>query len=132
LKTQGVRVWFAPEDLKGGRKVFEQLDEAIRRHERLIVVLSQDSLQSQWVAAEVLRARARESSENRRVLFPIRLAPYETLESWQLIDQQTGKDVAVELREYHNPDFSAWREPDSFSAALNRLIRDLGPDEDVA
>ena len=95
LKSQGVRVWFAPEDLRGGRKLFEQLDEAIRRHDRLIIVLSKDSLQSQWVAAEVLKARAREAAESRRVLCPIRLVPYEVLQSWTLIDSNTGKDVAV-------------------------------------
>jgi len=132
LKSQGVRVWFAPEDLRGGRKLFEQLDEAIRRHDRLIIVLSKDSLQSQWVAAEVLKARAREAAESRRVLFPIRLVPYEVLQSWTLIDSNTGKDVAVEVREYHIPDFSGWEDHESFSAASNRLIRDLQLDQEVA
>jgi len=131
LKAQGVRVWFAPEDLRGGRKFFEQLEEAIRRHDRLIIVLSTDSLQSQWVAVEVLKARARESAENRRVLFPIRLVPNEILRSWTLIDSQTGKDVAVEVREYHIPDFSDWQDSESFSVASNRLIRDLQSDQEV-
>jgi len=132
LKGQGVRVWFAPEDLRGGRKLFEQLDEAIRRHDRLILVLSKDSLHSQWVAVEVSKARTREAVENRRVLFPIRLVPYEILQSSTLIDSQTGKDVAVELREYHIPDFSGWEDSESFSAASGRLIRDLQSDQEVA
>jgi len=30
LQNKGVRCWFAPHDIQGGRKVHEQLDEAIR------------------------------------------------------------------------------------------------------
>ncbi|HEX5106252.1 MAG TPA: toll/interleukin-1 receptor domain-containing protein, partial [Pirellulaceae bacterium] len=30
LQARGVRVWFAPHDIQGGRKIHEQIDEAIR------------------------------------------------------------------------------------------------------
>jgi hypothetical protein len=125
LKSNGLRVWFAPEDMKAGQKVFPQLDAAIRRHDRLILVLSEDSLRSQWVGAEVLRARARETAEGRQVLIPIRLLPFEALQGWSLLDTQSGKDVAAEVREYHIPDFSNWKDQSSFDAAASKLVDDL-------
>ncbi len=32
LQAKGVRCWFAPHDIRGGRKIHEQIDEAIRLH----------------------------------------------------------------------------------------------------
>ena len=36
-----------------------------------------------------------------------------------------GKDLAVEVREYFIPDFSNWKDHDSFEAAFARLQNDL-------
>jgi hypothetical protein len=46
LQVKGVRCWFAPHHMSGGKKVHEQIDEAIRLHERLLLILSQASLES--------------------------------------------------------------------------------------
>jgi len=35
-----------------------------------------------------------------RKLFPIRLVTMETLQAWACFDADTGKDLAVEVREY--------------------------------
>ncbi len=35
LQAKGVRCWFAPHDIHGGRKIHEQIDEAIRLHDKL-------------------------------------------------------------------------------------------------
>jgi hypothetical protein len=47
LQNKGVRCWYAPEDIRGGRKLDEQIDQAIHRHERLLLVLSTYSMQSE-------------------------------------------------------------------------------------
>ena len=44
LQAKGVRCWFAPHDIKGGRKIHEQIDEAIRLHDRLLLILSEHSM----------------------------------------------------------------------------------------
>jgi hypothetical protein len=31
-KPKGVRCWFAPHDIQGGKTIHEQIDEAIRLH----------------------------------------------------------------------------------------------------
>jgi hypothetical protein len=41
----------------------------------------------------------------------------------------TGIDSAREIREYYVPDFSNWKNHDSYSAALDRPVRDLKPND---
>ena len=125
LQNKGVRCWFAPHDVQGGRKLHEQIDEAIRLHDKLLLILSPYSMESEWVKTEIAKARKREVRDERRVLFPIRLAPFETLRDWELFDADTGKDSAREIREYFIPDFSNWKNHDSYQEAFQRLISDL-------
>jgi hypothetical protein len=62
-----------------------------------------------WKRQEQLRflafrkARETEKKEKRRKLFPIRLTDFETLRDWTCFDADTGKDLAVEVREYFAP-----------------------------
>jgi hypothetical protein len=63
-------------------------------------VLSEDSLQSEWVMTEIRRAREAEIRENRRKLFPIRLVDLEEIRKWRCFDADLGKDLAKEIREY--------------------------------
>jgi uncharacterized protein YjbI with pentapeptide repeats len=125
LQNKGVRCWFAPHDVQGGRKLHEQIDEAIRLHDKLLLILSSHSMESEWVKTEIAKARKRELRDNRRVLFPIRLAPFETLRDWECFDADNGKDSAREIREYFIPDFSNWKDHDSYQEAFRRLIADL-------
>ncbi len=132
LRDAHLRVWFAPEDIKGGEKLHEQIDRAIQVHDRLLVVLSHTSLQSEWVVSEIRKARKKEIKENRRKLFPIRLVDFETIREWECFDAEHGKDLAVEIREYFIPDFSTWKNHDAFETAFERLIRDLRTEQDRA
>ena len=125
LQNKGVRCWFAPHDIQGGRKLHEQIDQAIRLHERLLLILSAYSMQSEWVNTEIETARQREVREKRRVLFPVRLVPFEALRAWECFDAHTGKDSAREIREYFIPDFSDWKHHDAYQPAFARLLRDL-------
>lgn len=125
LQNKGVRCWFAPHDIQSGKKIHEQIDEAIRLHDKLLLILSPHSMESEWVKTEIAKARKREVRDKRRVLFPIRLAPFETLRDWECFDADTGKDSAREIREYFIPDFSNWKEHDSYQEAFQRLISDL-------
>jgi hypothetical protein len=53
LQNKGVRCWFAPQDLKIGDPFRQRIDEAIRIHEKLLVILSEHSVRSDWVREEV-------------------------------------------------------------------------------
>ena len=66
-----------------------------------------------------------ELKEGRRKLFPIRLVDFETIRDWECFDADRGKDLGVEIREFFIPDFSNWKDHDSFEAAFARLLKDL-------
>lgn len=125
LRAANIQVWYAPEDIKGGAKLHEQLDQAIRHHDKLLLVLSENSLSSEWVMTEIRKARKYEIEEKRRKLFPIRLVAMETIRDWECFDAETGKDLAIEVREYFIPDFSRWQNRDTFQASFSRLLDDL-------
>lgn len=125
LQARGVRCWFAPHDIAAGKKIHEQLDEAIRMHDKLLLILSEHSMASDWVQTEIAKARKREASEGKRMLFPVALVPYEAIKEWECFDADRGKDSAREVREYFIPDFSNWKDHDSYQKALQELERGL-------
>jgi uncharacterized protein YjbI with pentapeptide repeats len=117
LQNKGVRCWFAPEDLKIGDQFRQRIDEAIRLHEKLLVILSRYSVRSDWVREEVESCLEREHREKRPVLFPVRLddAVMDTDAAW----------AASIRRQRHIGDFSDWRNHDSYQKAFDRLLKDL-------
>jgi uncharacterized protein YjbI with pentapeptide repeats len=125
LQSKAVRCWFAEHDVQSGRKLHEQIDEAIRVHDKLLLILSIHSMESEWVMTEIAKARKREVRDKRRLLFPIRLVPFESIREWECFDADTGKDSAREIREFFIPDFSNWKNHDSYQEAFERLITDL-------
>ena len=125
MRGEKLRVWFAPEHMQGGKKLIEQIDRAIQVNDRLLLVLSEHSMNSEWVKTEIRRARRAELREQRQKLFPIRLVSIDRIRDWSCFDADTGKDLAVELREYHIPDFSNWKNQDAFESAFADLLRDL-------
>ncbi len=117
LQNSGVRCWFAPEDLKIGAKLRISIDESIRLHDKLLLVLSQHSVASQWVEQEVETALEKERRENRTVLFPIRLdkAVMDIEGGWPALIRNT-RNIG---------DFTRWKLHDTYQKALDRLLRDL-------
>ena len=86
-----------------GRKIHEQIDEAIRLHDRLLLILSEASMASKWVKTEISKARKREEKEQRRVLFPVRLIDFVMMRDWECFDADIGIDSAAEIRAYFIP-----------------------------
>ncbi len=117
LQSKGVRCWFAPEDLKIGDKIRARIDESIRLYDKLLLVLSQHSVSSQWVEQEVETAFAKERKENRTVLYPIRLdkAVMDIEGGWPALIRNT-RNIG---------DFTRWKRHDAYQKALDRLLRDL-------
>ena len=97
-------------------------------YDRLLLILSEHSRNSEWVRTEIAKARKRELWERRRMLFPVRLVHFDTLREWECFDADTGKDSAREVREYFIPDFSAWKDHDSHQVAFEQLLKDLTTD----
>jgi hypothetical protein len=117
LQNKGVRCWFAPEDLKIGDRFRDRIDESIRLHDKLLLILSENSVSSQWVGDEVEAAFEREQREGRTVLFPTRIddAVMDSDKAW----------AATIRRTRHIGDFTDWKDHDSYRKAFDRLLRDL-------
>ena len=117
LQNKGVRCWFAPHDLPISAKAWDAIDEAIRLRDKLLLILSEASIASEWVEDEVNKAYAEERSRKEVVLFPIRID--NTVIS-------TGEPWAVKLRDTRNiGDFRQWKKPAEYQKNLERLLRDL-------
>ena len=126
LQNKGVRCWFAPHDMAFGQKIHEQIDEAIRLHDKLLLILSEHSMNSEWVKTEIRKARKREVADNRRMLFPVSLVGFQPLKEWECFDAEIGKDSAVEIREYFIPDFTSWKtNHDAYKENFDRLVNSL-------
>lgn len=117
LQNKGVRCWFASEDLKIGDKIRDRIDESIRVRDKLLLILSEHSIASEWVEHEVESALEEERQRGRTILFPVRIDEdvIESRKAWAALIRRTR----------HIGDFTYWKEHDSYHKALNRLLRDL-------
>jgi hypothetical protein len=70
-----------------------------------------------------------EIKEGRRKLFSIRIVDFEAIRAWKCRDADSGKDLAVKIREYLIPDFSGWKDHDAFEVSFARLLGDLKADD---
>jgi TIR domain-containing protein/pentapeptide repeat protein len=118
LQANKVRCWFAPEDLKIGDKIRPRIDEVIHVHDKLLLVLSEESVNSEWVEKEVETAFEKERERKETVLFPIRLDD-------AVMDITTGWPADIR-RSRHIGDFTQWKDHDFFKKAFDHLLKDLG------
>jgi uncharacterized protein YjbI with pentapeptide repeats len=117
LQSNGVRCWFAPEDLKVGENFWHSIDESIRLYDKLLIVLSEHSVNSEWVEREVMAALEKEQQQNKLVLFPIML---------DKLVKQTHLPWAIDIRHTrHIADFSRWKDQNAYQQAFTRLLLDL-------
>jgi hypothetical protein len=117
LQNMGVRCWFAPHDMPIGAKIWDAIDEAIKLRDKLLLILSESSINSDWVEDEVQKAFAEERDRKELVLFPVRIddAVMKTPEPW-----------ARKLRDQRNVgDFRRWKDHDTYKQSFERVLRDL-------
>jgi uncharacterized protein YjbI with pentapeptide repeats len=117
LQNKGVRCWFAPHDMQIGDPIRSRIDEVIRVHERLLLVLSKHSISSDWVEKEVETAFEQERRGKKTVLFPVRLDN-------TILKCETGWPADIR-RTRHIGDFTRWKDHDAYQKVLDRLLRDL-------
>jgi len=122
MKAKNLLVWLASQDLGEG-KIHEQLERSIRLHDRLLLVLSHNSMSSEWVKTEIRWAIEDAIRKRANKLLPIRLVGLDAIKDWKLFNADIGKDLAQEIREYHIHDFSDWQNTKAFNQAFNRLMR---------
>jgi TIR domain len=103
--------------MKVGDRIRTRIDEVIRLHEKLLLVLSANSIDSDWVEKEVETALEKERVTKSTVLFPVRLDD-------AVMDSETGWAADIR-RSRHIGDFRGWKDHDGYRKAFERLLRDL-------
>jgi hypothetical protein len=117
LQASGVRCWFAPEDLKIGDKIWDAIDGAVESYDKLLLVLSESSIRSEWVEDEVNKAFSVERKSGTVVLFPIRIdnSVMVRKEPW-----------AVKLKDSRNiGNFTNYEDEYTYRDMFIHLLRDL-------
>jgi uncharacterized protein YjbI with pentapeptide repeats len=121
LQQNGVRCWLAPEDLKIGARIRPTLNESIRVHDKLLLVLSEHSVGSQWAEQEVESALAQEQQQNEIILFPLRLdgAVAQVKRGWLALMQDKQHPIR---------DFSVWQDDQAYARTFQQLLQALKTD----
>ena len=109
--------------MEGGEHVDIQIDRAIKLHEKLLLVLSESSINSNWVKREIIKAFKREEAEGKRVLFPISLVDFSKIEAWEFVDSK-GRDLSEEIRKFYIPSFKGWENDNSlYTTEFDKLLK---------
>jgi TIR domain len=89
---------------------------AIRLRDKVLLILSEQSIKSDWVEDEVTAGFEEERKRGQVVLFPVRLD--ETV-------MKTNEAWAAKLRALLIGDFQHWRDYDAYKRSFERVVRDL-------
>jgi uncharacterized protein YjbI with pentapeptide repeats len=123
LRAKGVRCWYFKKSARLGETVWGEIDRSIYDYDKVVLVCSENSLQSAPVLRELERALQREDAEKKNVLFPIRLDDY-VFDGWQ---HERKADVVKKVI----GDFTHWKDPDAYAKGFARLLHDLKADGKV-
>jgi hypothetical protein len=119
LQSKGVRCWYASHELRPGDYYRHRIEESIRVSDKLVLILSEHSVESEWVEREVDTALKREGTMDmtKQVLFPLRL------DDAVMISE---KDWVKSLRYHrHIADFTGWKQHDTYLKQFERLLSHL-------
>ncbi len=117
LTEKGVRFWRDIHDAKAGR-LETQIDLAIRQNPTVLLILSKNSLYSDWVQHEVRKARQLEKELGRDALCPIALD-----DSWK--SSNWPARIMEQVTEYNILDFSRWEDKQTFESKFAKLLSGL-------
>jgi hypothetical protein len=129
FQAAGIRCWKWDHDARTGRSLWGEIDQAIRKYDRLVLIASASSLTSPAVNREIERALVQEDEREKRrlagdknaegdVLFPVRLDDY-LFKTWQ-------HERRVDVTKKVIADARGWETDNAkYQAVLKRLIRDL-------
>lgn len=117
LTELGVRFWRDVHDAIAGH-LEKQIDRAMRQNPTVLLILSKNSINSDWVEHEARLARELEKELDRDILCPIALD-----DSWK--NAKWSKRLMEQIKEYNILDFSKWEDNESFKQVFNKMISGL-------
>jgi hypothetical protein len=122
LRGKGVKTWFFPEDSTPGEKLHRVMSDGVNRHDKVLLLCSENSLVRPGVLNELERVLEREAREGGvSILLPVRLDDF-VLSDWAP-DRQ---DLAQQVRSRVIGDFSNVNDsPARFETELGKIVSAL-------
>jgi hypothetical protein len=117
LNKKGIRFWRDTHDATAGR-LEKVVDRAIRQNPVMLLILSENSIKSDWVEFEAKSARELEKVSGRDILCPIALD-----NSWK--DCDWPGVLRQQIMDYNILDFSKWKDEGEFEEKSRRLVNGL-------
>jgi len=117
LQKNGIRCWFAPENLNVGDKYRETIENAITSYDKVIIVLSKDSILSGWVEDEIEATMEKEYLNKTVVTLPISID-----ESYLNSNISWVKKIK---RTRHVQNFDNWLNQKEFNNSVKKLLKGL-------
>lgn len=117
LQKYSVRCWIAERDMRTGDQIRDRIHKVIRKNEKLLLILSKNSVESSWVGNEVEKAFNEENDRGEPIIFPVRIddAVMSTVKAW-------AETIRIAR---HIGDFSGWKDKAAYDKAFNKLLDDL-------
>ena len=103
--------------MKIGKKTWDSIYHYIRMRDIILLILSEDSISSDWIEDEVNAALAEENKRKKPIFLPIRVdtAALESDQAWAEYINKT-RNIS---------DFSNWKDHDAYHQALDKLLDDI-------
>jgi uncharacterized protein YjbI with pentapeptide repeats len=113
LTQKGIRYWRDIHEKNGQRD--RQIAWSIPQSSKVLLVLSEQSMKSDWVEQDVQEARKLEKEMGRVVLCPVALD-----DSWR--DSRSPKTIMEQILEHSILDFSGWKDKSKFDDMFRTLL----------
>jgi hypothetical protein len=117
LKEKGIRFWRDIHDATAGR-LEKVVARAMRLNPTVLLVLSKESLKSDWVEHETRLARGLEKELGHDVLCPVALD-----DGWK--DCTWPERLREQIMEYNILDFSKWADEAEFGRMFGKMVEGL-------
>jgi hypothetical protein len=117
LTVQGVRFWRDIHHATAGR-LDKQVDRAISLNDTMLIILSANSVNSDWVEYEVDKAREKEKLSGKDTLCPVALDG-----SWK--DCRWSGPLRKQIEKYRILDFANWHDAAHFHKMFGKLLEGL-------
>jgi len=123
LLGQDVRCWLISERVRKNERHYPLIDAALNLHDKEILVMSKNSLESDWLEDEIYAAFEKEEQTGEMILLPIILD-----DSVKYSDMPWIAKVRRSRQVY---DFSLWQDEETYKEMLDSLARELKFDKDL-
>ena len=132
LRRHNVRCWHYKSNMQGGEKWRSQIGNAVREHDKLLLICSRRSVYRENVVDEILDAIEQERATGVQKLYPIKLDDHVLSSGFlseareKVVTKQWRDNWVPAVKEMHMPDFSTWKTDEiAYHAAFLSLLDSL-------